>query len=45
LQLLLGYRSLDELTAMFPDVWVRPERRLLVDTLFPKIRSRVEQLA
>ena len=45
LQLLLGYRSLDELTAMFPDVWVRPQRRLLVDTLFPKIPSRVEQLA
>lgn len=45
LQLLLGYRSVDELTATFPDVWVRPERRLLADTLFPKIHSRVEQLA
>ena len=30
---------------MFPDVWVRSERRLLVDTLFPKMPSRVEQLA
>ena len=31
---------------MFPDVWVRSERRLLVDTLFPGGRSsRVEQLA
>jgi GNAT superfamily N-acetyltransferase len=45
LQLLLGHRSLDELTAIHPDVWVRSERRLLVDTLFPKIPSHVEQLA
>ena len=45
LQLLLGYRSLDELTAMFPDVWVRSERRLLLNTLFPKLPSCVEQLA
>ena len=44
-QLLLGYRSLDELTTISPDVWVRTERRLLVDTLFPKTPSRVEQLA
>ena len=45
LQLLLGYRSINDLTATYPDVWVRPDLRLLVDTLFPKIPSRVEQLA
>jgi hypothetical protein len=30
---------------MFPDVWVRPDRGLLVDTVFPKLPSRVEPLA
>ena len=44
-QLLLGHRSLSELTAIFPDVWARSDRRLLFDTLFPKLPSRVEQLA
>jgi len=44
-QLLLGYRSLSELTATFPDVWSRPDRRLLLETLLPKLPSRVEQLA
>ncbi|MEZ4673856.1 MAG: GNAT family N-acetyltransferase [Caldilineaceae bacterium] len=36
LQLLLGYRSLAELCAFFPDVWTGNEARLLLDTLFPK---------
>ena len=44
-QLLLGYRSLDELCAIFPDVWVKDEQRLLINTLFPKQPSRVEPLA
>jgi GNAT superfamily N-acetyltransferase len=45
LQLLLGHRSIEELVDIFPDVWIRPDRRLLVDTLFPKVPSRVEPLA
>lgn len=36
LQLLLGYRSLEELRAIFPDVWAQSEVTLLIDTLFPK---------
>ena len=44
-QLVLGYRSIDELTAMFPDVWARSDRLLLLDTLFPKLPSRVDPLA
>jgi hypothetical protein len=44
-QLLLGYRSIDELTATFPDVWTRADRRAMVDTMFPKLPSRVWQLA
>jgi hypothetical protein len=44
LQLLLGYRSLDELRAIFPDIWVKDEHRLLITTLFPKKPSMVEPL-
>jgi hypothetical protein len=44
-QLLLGYRSIDELTATFPDVWTRADRRAMVDTMFPKLPSQVLQLA
>lgn len=44
LQLLLGYRDVDELRAIFPDVWVRDEQRLLINTLFPKRHSVVEPL-
>jgi hypothetical protein len=35
LQLLFGYRSLDELRAAFPDVWASPQGEPLVKTLFP----------
>lgn len=35
-QLLLGYRSLAELRAIFPDVYAEPEAALLIDILFPK---------
>ncbi len=42
LQLLLGYRGLDELRAIFPDIWVKDEYRLLMTTLFPKQHSVVE---
>lgn len=41
LQLLLGYRSFDELRAIFPDVWADNDVRLLLDTLFPKQTSRL----
>ncbi len=44
LQLLLSYRSVDELRTIFPDVLVKDEARLLVDTLFPKQHSFVEPL-
>jgi hypothetical protein len=41
-QLLLGYRSLDELEAAWPDCMVRGgEGRALIDTLFPKAPSDV----
>ncbi len=35
LQLLFGYRSLDELRYAFPDVWVKDEAELVLKTLFP----------
>ena len=44
-QLVLGWRSIEELTAIFPDVWHSSDKRLLIDTLFPKLLSRVEPLA
>jgi hypothetical protein len=44
-QLLLGYRSLDELRATFPDVLARDDRRLLLNTLFPKQHSFVDPLS
>jgi hypothetical protein len=37
--LLLGYRTVDELRAAYPDIDVKPAWRLLVDTLFPKVTS------
>jgi GNAT superfamily N-acetyltransferase len=44
LQLLFGYRSLDELRAIFPDVWANGEARLLINTLFPKQPSTLFSL-
>jgi len=41
-QLVLGYRSLDELQAIYPDCMVRGgEGRALIDALFPKTASDV----
>jgi len=37
--LVLGYRTVQELRAAYPDVSVTPPWRLLVDTLFPKVSS------
>jgi len=44
LQLLLGYRSLDELKAIYPDVWANQEAYLLLNTLFPALPSNVIEL-
>lgn len=44
LQLLLGYRSLEELRMIFPDVQAQTKVRLLLDTLFPKQTSRLMPL-
>ncbi|RIK39072.1 MAG: GNAT family N-acetyltransferase, partial [Chloroflexi bacterium] len=41
LQLLLGYRSMAELSAIYPDASVAEKFKLLVDTLFPKQHSAV----
>jgi hypothetical protein len=44
LQLLFGYRSLDELRATFPDVWASPAAALLLNVLFPTQISVVHPL-
>jgi GNAT superfamily N-acetyltransferase len=41
LKLLFGYRGLDELRHMFPDVWVGPEAEPVLRALFPTRRSFV----
>jgi hypothetical protein len=41
LQLLLSYRSLAELSAFYPDVWANDKAKLLINILFPKLRSTV----
>jgi hypothetical protein len=45
LQLLFGYRSLDELRFAFPDVRVNDNVELLVKALFPSRASWVASLA
>lgn len=40
-QLLLGYRSREELEHAYPDVRIAPTRRELVDTLFPRRPSYI----
>lgn len=44
LQLLLGYRNIQELSAIYPDVSVAEKYKLLVATLFPKQQSQVHPL-
>ncbi|MFN8466925.1 MAG: GNAT family N-acetyltransferase [Caldilineaceae bacterium] len=44
LQLVFGYRSLDDLYAYFQDVWPKDEARLLLNTLFPKQPSWVQEM-
>lgn len=43
LQLLMGYRSMDELRDWFPDCWADDEPHLLLEILFPKRASWVLQ--
>jgi hypothetical protein len=38
-RLLLGYRTVAELLDAWPDIVIRPTRRHLLDTLFPKCRA------
>jgi hypothetical protein len=40
-QLLLGYRSREELELTYPDFIVRPDHRHLIDVLFPKLPSYI----
>jgi predicted acetyltransferase len=40
-QLLLGYRSREELELTYPDFIVRPSHRPLIDILFPKLPSYI----
>lgn len=44
LQLLLSYRGLKELKAVYPDVWSNSESTLLINTLFPMLPSQVNPL-
>ncbi|MHB8646769.1 MAG: GNAT family N-acetyltransferase [Thermomicrobiales bacterium] len=46
LQLLFGYKSLDELNQSFPDCMIRTDdARVLLDTLFPKQASNIWPIA
>ena len=44
LKLLFGYRSLDELRHMYPDVWANSEGETLLNVLFPAKQSTVVPL-
>jgi hypothetical protein len=44
LQILFGYRSLEELEHMYPDVWASDVATLVLQTLFPKRPSNVISL-
>jgi predicted N-acetyltransferase YhbS len=41
LRLVLGYRRLDELVDAWPDISCKPEKRTLIDTLFPPMSAFV----
>jgi len=46
LQLLFGYRSVEELRYSYPDIWVANDRaRALLKSLFPKQVSSVSPVA
>lgn len=44
LQLLLSYRSLEQLRSFYPDVWANTEATLLINILFPALPSTVNAL-
>jgi hypothetical protein len=44
LQLLFGYRSLDELRRIYPDVWAEGEATALLNALFPRRPSMLVPL-
>jgi GNAT superfamily N-acetyltransferase len=44
LQLLFGYRRLNELQSFLPDAWASPEAAVLLNALFPKQASNVYPL-
>jgi hypothetical protein len=44
LQLLFGYRSHEELRAIFPDVWAKDPAKVLLNVLFPAKFSKVHAL-
>jgi hypothetical protein len=44
LKLLFGYRSFSELRANYPDLWANDETLLLIETLFPKQPSWVQEM-
>lgn len=43
-QVLMGHRSIDDLRAVFPDVWADDDGRALLEALFPKRASWVMNL-
>jgi GNAT superfamily N-acetyltransferase len=44
LQVVFGYRSIDELITIYPDVWANSEGRMLLNILFPTRPSAVQPL-
>jgi hypothetical protein len=42
--LVLGYRTVEELQAAYPDVGVASPWQLLADTLFPKVASFIHTI-
>lgn len=44
LQLLFGYRTLDELRSIYPDVWAEGEAMPVLDALFPKLATSLVAL-
>jgi len=40
-RLVFGYRTLEELQDAWPDIRIKPERRHIVDALFPRLRAHI----
>jgi hypothetical protein len=39
--MLLGYRSIDELEAEYPDVMIKPDYRQIIEIIFPRGSSHI----